>query len=205
MLNNYSLSLAVHHQRIATVPMISSTPGLDDRTARLQHHLVSISEAIVRTRQEIAELQQEQEAGRACDELQAVVLGTEQATDTILTASETVDSLARGIARRARDDATRADAEAIQRQMQAIFEACNFQDLTGQRISKVVRTIAYVEERVGEMLRLWTGQAGTAVSTRPAASKAVGAEPADEQSLLNGPALPGTAAVSQDAVDAMFP
>jgi chemotaxis protein CheZ len=196
--------MVAHHQRVAIDPMISSKPVLDDRTARLQQHLVSISEAIVRTRREIAELQQEHEAGRACDELQAVVLGTEQATDSILTASETVDGLARGIARRTQDVATRADAEAIQRQMQAIFEACNFQDLTGQRISKVVRTIAYVEERVGEMLRLWTGQAGTTGSARPAARKAVGARPDEEQSLLNGPALPGTAAVSQDAVDAMF-
>ncbi len=83
--------------------------------------------------------------------------------------------------------------------MQTIFEACNFQDLTGQRISKVVRTIVMVEERVDEMLRVWSGPAGAAV-TKPAPDRR-----SEEDSLLNGPALPGEAAVSQDAVDAMFP
>ncbi len=174
----------------------SAPPALEEHTALLQRHLLSISEAIVRTRQEIADLRHEQEVGRARDELHAVVQGTEQATDTILTVSETVDDLAGRIARRAQDDATREDALAIQAQMQTVFEACNFQDLTGQRISKVVRTIAFVEERVAEMLRLWTGSAATA----PARDRR-----SEEDALLNGPALPGAAAVSQDAVDAMFP
>ncbi|MET7246363.1 protein phosphatase CheZ [Methylobacterium sp. EM32] len=158
---------------------------------------MAISEAIARTRQEIAEIREEQDAGRTRDELNAVVRGTEQATDTILTASEAVDALAGGIARRAGDDATRDDALAIQAQMQTIFEACNFQDLTGQRIAKVVRTIVLVEERVAEMMRLWSN------STSP--SKSAAERRQGEDSLLNGPALPGDAAVSQDAVDAMFP
>ncbi|RVU13952.1 protein phosphatase CheZ [Methylobacterium oryzihabitans] len=177
----------------------SAPPALEEHTAVLQRHLISISEAIVRTRQEIADLRHEQEASRARDELHAVVQGTEQATDTILTASETVESLARGIAMRAGDDATRTDALAIQAQMQAIFEACNFQDLTGQRISKVVRTIMLVEERVGEMLNLWSGS-GAAPPTKPMGDRRTG-----DDALLNGPALPGAAAVCQDAVDAMFP
>ncbi|WP_298960049.1 protein phosphatase CheZ [uncultured Methylobacterium sp.] len=177
----------------------SAPPALEEHTALLQRHLLSISEAIVRTRQEIADLRHEQEVGRARDELHAVVQGTEQATNAILTASETVEALARGVARRAGDDATRADALAIQAQMQTIFEACNFQDLTGQRISKVVRTIVLVEERVGEMLSLWSGS-GAAPPARPAAAPRTG-----DDALLNGPALPGTAAVCQDAVDAMFP
>ncbi|UHC18247.1 protein phosphatase CheZ [Methylobacterium currus] len=163
---------------------------------------MAISEAIARTRQEIAEIREEQDAGRTRDELNAVVRGTEQATDTILTASEAVDALAGGIARRARDvatrdDATRDDALAIQAQMQTIFEACNFQDLTGQRIAKVVRTIVLVEERVAEMMRLWSSSTS---ASKPAPERRQG-----EDSLLNGPALPGDAAVSQDAVDAMFP
>ena len=181
--------------------MMSGTvsPGsLEDTTALLQRHLMSISETIARTRQEIADLREQQESGRARDELHAVVQGTEQATHTILTVSETVDALARGIARRAQDEATREDARAIQAEMQTVFEACNFQDLTGQRISKVVRTIVDVEERVDEMLRLWSGAAPSPTRPKPDTR-------GEEESLLNGPALPGAAAVSQDAVDAMFP
>lgn len=183
---------------IPNAPGFEGSPAL--LPALLQSHLAAISTAIERTRQEIADLRHEQEAGRTCDELNAVVQGTEQATDTILSTSEAVDALARGIARRARDDATRADAKAIQDQMQTIFEACNFQDLTGQRISKVVKTIEFVEERIAEMMRLWSGP-----DAAPAAPKPARRERRGEAALLNGPALPGAACVSQDAIDAMFP
>lgn len=184
-----------------------TAPSLEERSVLLMQHLLSISDAIVRTRQEIAELRQEQEAGRARDELQAVIEGTEQATNTILTAAETVATLAVRLGRRAQDQATQDDAAAIQAQMQTVFEACNFQDLTGQRISKVVRTVCLVEERVAEMLHLWAGPAGSTApvaSLTPATAKPAGRGRGDEDGLLNGPALPGTAAVSQDAVDALF-
>jgi chemotaxis protein CheZ len=36
-----------------------------------------------------------------------------------------------------------------------IFEACNFQDLTGQRITKVVRALSFIEERVEAMMGVW--------------------------------------------------
>lgn len=190
----------------------ATAPSVEDRTLLLQQHLLSISDAIVRTRQEIADLRQEQEAGRSRDELHAVVASTEQATNTILSAAETVDTLARKIGLRTKDAESRNDVQAIQAQMQTVFEACNFQDLTGQRISKVVRTVVLVEERVAEMLRFWAGPAGSTAHpayTTPARPKPVEAKPAgrgrgDEDGLLNGPALPGSAAVSQDAVDALF-
>lgn len=170
----------------------------NEHATLLQSNLSAISDAILRTREEVADLRREQEIGRTCDELHAVVSGTELATNAILSASETVDALARGIAGRAQDAATRAEAQAIQEQMQAIFEACNFQDLTGQRISKVVRTIVFVEERIGAMLSLWSEPG--APGPRPAKDRRTG-----EDALLNGPALPGEAAVSQSAIDDMFP
>ncbi|APT34635.1 chemotaxis protein CheZ [Methylobacterium phyllosphaerae] len=174
--------------------------SIEEGVGLLRSQLVSISDAIARTRQEIADLRQEQETSRACDELHAVVQGTEDATNAILTASETVDGLARGIVRRSEHPATRADAEAIQAEMQTIFEACNFQDLTGQRISKVVRTIVLVEERIGEMLRVWS-----ASGDGPARPNLPHDRRSGEAALLNGPVLPGDASVSQDTVDAMFP
>ena len=77
--------------------------------------------------------------------------------------------------------------------MQTVFEACNFQDLTGQRISKVVRTVCLVEERVAEMLHLWAGPAGSTApvaSLTPATAKPAGRGRGDEDGLLNGPACP---------------
>lgn len=174
--------------------------AIEEGVGLLRSQLLSISDAIARTRQEIADLRQEQETSRACDELQAVVQGTEDATNTILTASETVDALARGIVRRSGEDTNRADAEAIRAEMQTIFEACNFQDLTGQRISKVVRTIVLVEDRIGEMLRVWSASDAAPSAPNPPPDRRSG-----EAALLNGPVLPGEASVSQDTVDAMFP
>ncbi|MEE7439763.1 protein phosphatase CheZ [Methylobacterium oryzae] len=174
--------------------------SIEEGVGLLRTQLLSISDAIARTRQEIADLRQEQETSRARDELLAVVQGTEDATNAILTASEKVDTLARGIVRRSGEDANRADAQAIQIEMQTIFESCNFQDLTGQRISKVVRTIVLVEERIGEMLRVWSGPGDAPSRPNPTADTR-----SEEAALLNGPVLPGDASVSQDTVDAMFP
>ena len=36
--------------------------------------------------------------------------------------------------------------------MIGIFEACTFQDITGQRISKVVGTLRYIDERVSSFI-----------------------------------------------------
>lgn len=188
--------MAIHFMARAQPQAVSIEEGV----GLLRRQLVSISEAIARTREEIADLRQEQETSRVRDELHAVVQGTEEATNAILTASETVDALARGIVKRSGDAAIRTDAEAIQAEMQTIFEACNFQDLTGQRISKVVKTIVLVEERVGEMLRLWSGP-----GEAPMPAKLNSHRRSGEAALLNGPVLPGEATVSQDTVDAMFP
>ncbi|WP_289016277.1 protein phosphatase CheZ [uncultured Methylobacterium sp.] len=158
-----------------------------------------IAAAIVRTREEITALKQGQEAGRTSDELQAVVAGTEQATHRILAALEIVDELAARIRKQSEDPSSIKTAQDIQSQMQIVFEACNFQDLTGQRISKVVKTMAFIEGRIGEMLRIW-GRAN--LVTTGASVRAC--ERTGEAALLNGPPLPGEAAVSQANIDALF-
>ena len=33
-----------------------------------------------------------------------------------------------------------------------VFEACSFQDITGQRITKVVKSVTYVEDRVNALI-----------------------------------------------------
>lgn len=109
------------------------------------------------------------------------------------------DALTRGMAKRTRDPATWADVLAIQDHVPTIFEACNFQDLTGQRISKVVKTVEFGGQRIAEMLRLWCGPCAATVP------QLVPRKRTEEEVLLNGPALPGAASVSQDTIDAMFP
>ena len=41
--------------------------------------------------------------------------------------------------------------------MISIFEACNFQDLTGQRINKVMTTMKFIEHHINTMMDIWGG------------------------------------------------
>ena len=88
-------------------------------------------------------------------ELEAVVQVTEQAANTIMEAAEAIgDWIAGG-----RDGAM---APAIVERVNAIFEACAFQDLTGQRIRRAIQHLQQVEGALKTML-----PDGTAVPDRP--------------------------------------
>lgn len=185
---------------------IDELASLRDRVseaAKLQAELAELSGAIERTKQELSALHYDgpsaarfQEAG---SELDAVVNATEQATDTILSASEKIDSAAAHLGASAADDLGRNQAEEIAEQVVNIFEACNFQDITGQRITKVVNALQFIDERVSKMMEIWGG-ANDLAAFAPATE-----EPEGEDALLNGPALEehhGHA--SQDDIDALF-
>ena len=80
-----------------------------------------------------------------------------------------------------------------------IFEACSFQDLTGQRISKVVETLQHIERRVSKF--------ADAVKVKDAAINLTEDELARKQraseQLLHGPPHEGEG-VSQDVVDQLL-
>jgi len=72
-------------------------------------------------------------------ELEAVVQATEAAAETILAAAEAIQSWLDGGARDA------ASLEALSARVADIFQACSFQDLTGQRIRRAIRHLQQVE------------------------------------------------------------
>ncbi|WP_420393073.1 protein phosphatase CheZ [Acuticoccus sp.] len=157
-----------------------------------------IQKRIEVTKQEVSALHargvSEQSKGRATEQLRAVVVGTEAATDAILAAAEAIDG-AVFLLRVSEDADVRRAAQTVADCVVKIFEACNFQDITGQRISKVVGSLEFIEERIASMVDLWKAQ--DLVS--PAALDA------DDRTMLNGPALDGDrGVVSQDEVDALF-
>ncbi len=143
----------------------------------------------------------------ATDELYEIVAATERATTEILGAAEWIQDRVGSLPIAAGD---RRDFEA---RCMEIFTACSFQDITGQRIAKVVATMGYVEQRVNTMMSMWDseGTGGTTAGIRtgiaadgPRASADRAVASADgEQGLLNGPQLPGLG-LGQDAVDALF-
>jgi chemotaxis protein CheZ len=170
---------------------------------RLKVELDSIYEAINRTKREIATLRyagaQGQEITRVTDELGAIVLGTETATDSILAAAEKIDDLSSNLSSRL-SGGDQEIAREILDHVISIFEACNFQDITGQRISKVVNAMRFVEERIHHMIDIWGGlESFKDVETLDDSQRK------GDAALLNGPALATDKGVtSQDAIDALF-
>lgn len=169
----------------------------------LREELKRIYTAIEDTKREIATLRSnglQGNRGGVGDELAAVVAGTEQATETILWAVEQIDRNAASLIAALPDQPTRNLAADIQDNVVRIFEACNFQDLTGQRIAKVVSAFAFVEARVGRMMEIWGGAESIAkVEPEPVPERT------SERALLNGPALEGDADLASQAdIDAMF-
>jgi chemotaxis protein CheZ len=137
---------------------------------------------------------------RVTCELGAVVGGTEQATQIILEAAEEIDQNASNLAAAIKNEAQQGLAQDIQDRVVKIFEACNFQDLTGQRITKVVSTLRFIEQHIVRMIEIWGG----IDALREFQPEAI-AERQGDAKLLNGPRLDDDAGhASQNDIDALF-
>ena len=172
--------------------------------AKLKAELDTIYEAIAQTKKEIATLHHTtggdgEEMLRVTNELDAVVSGTEGATETILSAAEFIDETANTLS--AHLDGREKDmANDIQERIVQIFEACNFQDLTGQRINKVVGTLRFIEDRITEMMDIWGG-----IETFKSMEVTKRDARTGDEALLNGPSLETDMDVAtQDDIDALF-
>jgi chemotaxis protein CheZ len=175
-----------------------------EQCEKLKVELDLIHDAINRTKQEIAALHGKSfdsaEMAKMTGELGAVVGGTEQATQQILEATEAIDQAATALAKVTSPDQQRLLSEEIQERVVSIFEACNFQDLTGQRISKVMGTMKFIEHHITVMMDIWGGVDAIKAHSPGEIDDRVG-----DARLLNGPKLAGdTGHASQDDIDAMF-
>ena len=175
-----------------------------EQCEKLKVELDLIHDAINRTKREIAVLHGKsfdgEEMAKMTGELGAVVGGTEEATQQILEATEAIDQAATALAKVTSPDQQRLLSEEIQERVVSIFEACNFQDLTGQRISKVMATMKFIEHHITVMMDIWGGIDAIKAHAPGAVDDRVG-----DARLLNGPKLAGdTGHASQDDIDAMF-
>jgi len=171
---------------------------------QLKVELDLIHDAINRTKREIATLHGKSfdggEMAKVNGELGAVVGGTEQATQQILEAAESIDQAATALTKNVTPDQQRLLAEEVQERVVSIFEACNFQDLTGQRINKVMQTMKFIEQHINEMMNIWGGVDAIKAHATPIVDTREG-----DAKLLNGPKLDGDIGhASQDDIDAMF-
>jgi len=126
----------------------------------------------------------------ATDELDAIVAHTASATHAILESCETLDAVMEQL-----------DGEPAARLLDAttrIYEACSFQDITGQRITKVVGTLKAIEAKVAQITSHFGAQ-------RPSQLDRPIGEPvgSPEASLLNGPQHPALA-MDQSDIDKLL-
>ena len=122
----------------------------------------------------------------ATDELDAIVTHTATATDSILESCEQLEAM---MGRMGRED-----AQTLQDAVTRIYEACSFQDITGQRITKIVAALQAIERKVAHMIGVFSPDSPNARAGRT---------PAGPESLLNGPQLPD-AAMGQSDIDALL-
>jgi chemotaxis regulatin CheY-phosphate phosphatase CheZ len=166
----------------------------------LRLELESMAAGIARTRREIASIKPQSDVPgsdriiAATEELDLVLRSTENATAEILTAAESLQALS-GKFRESGGDAAVCDE--IDNHATNLMIACSFQDLTGQRMTKVVNALRYIEQRVNSMIAIW--------GVTDADAKGTG-EQTDERPdahLLNGPQRAGDG-VAQVDVDRML-
>jgi chemotaxis protein CheZ len=134
----------------------------------------------------------------ATDELDAIVEATAEATNAIMDAVETVEKAGAALAGEQASRLTEATTK--------IYEACGFQDITGQRITKVIKALKEIEQRVDAMVAAFGDEAVTppAQAKQTAGPKTDGGEkPLTDADLLNGPQLK-SAAKTQDEIDALL-
>jgi chemotaxis protein CheZ len=130
-----------------------SEATLIDRISRVQHEVARlVSMPVTETR-------------NTGLELEAVVQGTEVAANQILEAAEAIsDWLRKG--------AGTEQAAEISHQVETIFEACSFQDLTSQRIRRAINHL----EQVDVMLNTLASGAMPAELPAPSDPAAAGAD-----------------------------
>jgi len=189
-------------QEISTELIDRYRSELED-ARKIKSEMDEIYLAIAETKKDIATLHHtgfgEEQLATVSDQLDAVVGHTETATETILSSAEKIDSDAANLVAALKGSNHDLAAD-IQDQVVLIFEACNFQDITGQRITKVVETMKFIEERVGHMMEVWGG-----IESFQGVEPLEMEKPEGDAALLNGPALEHEEnAASQDDIDALF-
>lgn len=171
---------------------------------QIQVEIADISGRIRATKAEIAALRHplaaEDKFAQASSELSSVVKSTEEATEKIMASAEQLDDIIQELRAQVGEGYAADRMGDMAELVVKIFEACNFQDLTGQRITKVVRALTFIEERVDSMMKAWNVKEFEALPLPPSITKH------DGDLELHGPedneVLPDN--FTQDDIDALF-
>lgn len=158
--------------------LLGELQGLAEEIARAKHEMAALKVVDINA----------SHIPVATDELDAVVSHTAEATNEILDACEGLEHVAAHL--------PASEAAAVTAAVTRIFEACSFQDITGQRIGKVVHALKAIEDRLKHVEDRF-GPFPNQPVPPPAAGVPEG------RALANGPQLPAGAA-SQAEIDSLL-
>ncbi|MEQ9170427.1 MAG: protein phosphatase CheZ [Rhodospirillales bacterium] len=168
---------------------------------RLYEELESLSRFITDAKTDIAALRPDEVKDEfipsAADELDAIVEATAEATNSIMDAVGEIEEVMSKLKGK--------NSERLMDATTKIYEACGFQDITGQRITKVVGALQHIEEKIDALLNAFGDEIAKYKAANPKAEVAAVEEeamPTDED-LLHGPQKK-EAAMSQDDIDALL-
>ena len=181
---------------VAELLTSSLQPLLRQIDSTIHKELRSILSRIESLRTEIAKVRADDISHRKIPEmgreLSAIVEATEGATNNIMEAAEAVMDYT--------GDNLEEYKQIVTDRMMQIFEACSFQDLTGQRVTKIVETVEIIEERINllcDMLDM------SAAGEQSPPEELTEKQRRKKELMLNGPALAGEG-VNQSAIDELF-
>ncbi len=174
-----------------------SAPEQNKQTASLLAEIEKMAEYIMTAKKEIAALSPDKETNEsqvdnASLELTEVIKATEDATNNIMDAAEAIQTIA--------DSLSESEAkEKLTGHVSDLMQACTFQDITGQRIRKVLRMHEHIEARLGNLVKIFGGALpeGYTIKQLPTGSNR------PDEALMNGPQL-GKDAPSQEDIDKLF-
>jgi len=179
--------------------MTAPLEDLDSDT--LRQELQGLLRYINRVREEIASISRpadgDHEFSTMSDQLDAVIKATDDASNTIMACAEGNEDAVKELRGSLKDPAQIALLDKISENDMNTIQACSFQDITGQRVTKVARSLTYVEDRVSALTELWGKDEIEKVDVK-------GDEKTDDEKLLNGPALDPSRSIGQDEIDALF-
>jgi len=191
---------AVRIDDIASVveSMMATMKGdISSSDLQLYNELAALAKYIHAAKSDIAALRPDEVKAhvlpKATDELDAIVAATEQATNSIMDATEKLETLG--------EELPDEHANVIMDATTAIYEACGFQDITGQRITKVVKALKDIEEKIDALVEAFGSEIEKYKQLTPEEAE----EPAatTDEDLLNGPQLKEKAE-TQEEIDALL-
>lgn len=173
----------------------------ETESERLKGELVSLFNNLNRLRGELSAIKKPGDDDldflRTGSQLEEVVAATEEATDTIMGVMEKNEKVIAKLLDGESDPDRRALLNQVVENGYEAMEACAFQDITGQRVNKVVTFVGHIEKRINSLIDIWGRE------DIENGSDEVTDDRSDDEKLLKGPALVDEG-ISQDDIDKLF-